>query len=197
MPPKRSAVCAYIEMTCFSSATSTVAASGSPEQSATVSSAASPFTSAAHTLAPSSVKRIAASRPIPPPAPVITATLPSSRPMSGLRGEEHRLDLRVAVERLHPELPTEARLLEAPERRLHAHGAVRVDRDHACLERPGDSQGPGTIARPDRARESVRGVVRDPDRVGLVVERDHRGDRAEDLLSRDAVVVRRLHERAR
>ena len=35
------------------------------------------------------------------------------------------------------------------------------------------------------------------DRVGLVVERDQRGDGAEDLLACDAVVVRRLDERAR
>ena len=35
------------------------------------------------------------------------------------------------------------------------------------------------------------------DRVGLVLERDERGDRAEHLLAGDAVVVRRLDERAR
>src|SRR5207344_417129 len=160
MPPKRSAVCAYIEMTCFSSATSTVAASGSPEQSATVSSAASPFTSATHTCAPSSVKRIAASRPIPPPAPVITATLPSSRPISALRGDEHGLDLRVPVHCLHPQLAAEARLLEPAERRLHAYRAVRVDRDDARLERTSDPKRPRAVLRPDRAREPVRGVVR-------------------------------------
>src|SRR4029079_16418998 len=45
---------------------------------------ASPFpgsTSATHTLAPSSEKRIAASRPMPPAAPVMTATFPSRRPI--------------------------------------------------------------------------------------------------------------------
>ena len=64
--------------TSSSSATFTLTANASPEQSPTVSSAASRFMSAAHTFAPSSVKRIAASRPMPPPAPVITQTFPSS-----------------------------------------------------------------------------------------------------------------------
>ena len=50
--------------------------------SAAVCSAASPSMSAAQTCAPSSAKTIAASRPMPPPAPVITATLPSSRPIT-------------------------------------------------------------------------------------------------------------------
>ena len=56
------------------------------------------------------------------------------------------------------------------------------------------------IARaPSRVQTSRRGrrrVVRDPDRLRLVVERDHRRDRSEDLLARDAVVVPRLDERA-
>ena len=34
-----------------------------------------------------------------------------------------------------------------------------------------------------------RDVVRDPDRVRLVLERDHRDDRAEDLLLRDLMRV--------
>src|SRR5215211_4971392 len=47
---------------------------------------ASPFsgsTSATQMLAPSPEKRIAASRPMPPAAPVIAATFPSRRPMRG------------------------------------------------------------------------------------------------------------------
>jgi hypothetical protein len=46
-----------------------------------VRSAASPSTSATQTDAPSAEKTSAASRPMPPPAPVMTATLPSSRPI--------------------------------------------------------------------------------------------------------------------
>src|SRR5205085_3243152 len=53
-----------------------------PPVCATVSSAPRAFTSAATTLAPSRTNVCAATRPIPPPAPVISATLPSSRPIS-------------------------------------------------------------------------------------------------------------------
>ena len=116
---------------------------------------------------------------------------------SALRREEDVLDLGVAVERVHPELAAEARLLEAAERRRDAHGRVRVDAEDAGLDRARDAERPRAVARPDRAGEPVRRVVREPDRVGLVVERDQRGDRPEDLLARDAVVVRRLDERRR
>src|SRR5674476_1460716 len=70
--------------TCASSDTSTVTAVAAPP-AATISvvtdSALSGTTSATTTLAPSVAKRIAATRPMPLPAPVITATLPSSRPI--------------------------------------------------------------------------------------------------------------------
>ena len=82
MPPKRSAAARIIVPTWVSSATSTSNANASPEQRATVSSAAARFTSAAQTRAPSALKSTAASRPMPPPAPVITQTLSSSRPIS-------------------------------------------------------------------------------------------------------------------
>ena len=65
------------------------------------------------------------------------------------------------------------------------------------LERARHAQRAGAVARPDRAGEAVGRVVREPDRLGLVLERDQRGNRAEDLLARDAVVVGRLDERAR
>ncbi len=42
--------------------------------------------SAQTTLAPSAAKRRAVARPIPLPAPVITATLPASRPAGALIG---------------------------------------------------------------------------------------------------------------
>src|SRR5437773_5893509 len=50
--------------------------------SAAVRSPFSRSTSATQTLAPSSEKRIAASRPIPPAAPVIAAIFPSRRPIA-------------------------------------------------------------------------------------------------------------------
>src|SRR6185369_11777770 len=61
--------------------------------SAAVASPFSGSTSATQTLAPSSEKRIAASRPMPPAEPVMTATFPSRRPMrcaslAGKTGED-------------------------------------------------------------------------------------------------------------
>src|SRR5918995_4976261 len=198
MPPKRSAVAAIIFITSASSATFASNANASPEHRPTVPSAASRFMSAAQIFAPCSVKSTAASRPMPPPAPVITQTLPSRRPAtSALRREEHRLDLGVALERLHSELAAEPRLLEAPERRRHPDRRVGIDAEDAGVDRACHPQRPGAVARPDRAREPVRRVVREPDRLRLVLERNQRCDRTEYLLARDPVVVRRLHDRRR
>src|SRR5918996_1909987 len=138
MAPKRSSVSAYIRSTSASSATFARVANASPGpvQSETVSCASLASTSAAQTLAPSAVKTIAASRPMPPPAPVMTQTFPSSLPaMSALRGDEHALDLGITVQRVHPELAAESGLLEAAERSLDAHRGVRVHRENACIDR--------------------------------------------------------------
>src|SRR3990170_843129 len=116
-------------LTSSSSATFTRTANASPGHSEAVSSAISWSTSATQTFAPSAVKTIAASRPIPPPAPVMTHTFPSSLPaisLLTLRGDEDALDLGVAVERVHAELAAESGLLEPAEGRLHADRGVRV-----------------------------------------------------------------------
>src|SRR5919106_4209007 len=134
MPPKRSSVSAYMRSTSASSATFARVANASPgpEQSDAVPSASLASTSATQTFAPSVVKTIAASRPMPPPAPVMTQTFPSSLPaISALRGDEHALHLGIALQRVHPELAAESGLLEATERSLDAHRGVRVDRENA------------------------------------------------------------------
>src|SRR5436190_16261922 len=196
MPPHAPAAARYMACTESSSATSTWTARP-PHAPATVC-AASPSRSATQTLAPSFVNTSAASAPMPPPAPVITQTLPSSRPaMSGLRRVEHVLDLAVALERVHAELTAEAALLHAAERRRRAYRRVRVDREDARLDRPGGAQGAPAVPRPDRAGEPVAGAVRDPHSLGLVRERDERGDRPEDLLARNPVVRPGLDERGR
>src|SRR5438067_12768048 len=119
-----------------------------------------------------------------------TSLMPYSFRRGDSCGHEHVLELRVVLERVRAELASHSRLLEPAERRRDAHGRVRVDRDRPGLERPGDPERPRPVRRPDRPREAVDGVVRDADRVGLVVEGDDRGDGAEDLLARGAVVVR-------
>src|SRR6266478_7167375 len=79
--PKRFAPDSTMRLTSSSMATSPTAASACPpafSTSATVSSAALSLMSHTTTRAPSPAKRTAASRPIPIPAPVISAILPSS-----------------------------------------------------------------------------------------------------------------------
>src|SRR5262245_1901335 len=173
MPPKRSAVAAMSERMPSSSATFTGNANASPVHIVTVSSASETSRSATQTFAPSPVNTIAASRPMPPPAPVMTQTFPSSLPaMAALRRDDDALHLRVTVARVHAQLAAEPRLLEPAERRLDAYGRVRVDREHARVGPTRDAQRARSVAGPDRAREPVRRVVRDADRVGLVVELD-------------------------
>jgi hypothetical protein len=48
----------------------------------------------------------------------------------------------IAVERVHPGLAPEARLLEPSERRLNAHRRVGVDREDARVDRAGDAKRP-------------------------------------------------------
>src|SRR5439155_3242802 len=119
-----------------------------------------------------------------------TSLMPYSFRRGDSCGHEHVLELRVVLERVRAELASYTRLLETAERRRHPHRRVRVDRDRPGLERPGDAERARSVLRPDRAGEAVDRVIRDPDRVGLVLERDHGGDRAEDLLAGGAVVVR-------
>jgi len=79
MRPYRFFVSAYIACTLFGSLTSALKKNASRHSEAAFSPASAP-TSATQTCAPSLENRIAASRPMPPAAPVITATLPSSLP---------------------------------------------------------------------------------------------------------------------
>ncbi len=115
------------------------------------------------TCAPSSVKRTAASAPIPPPAPVITQTLPSSRGAIILGRVEHVLHLAVAGQAVHAELAAEAAPLEAAKRRRGAHRRVRVDREHPGLDRPSDAQRPAAVL---ASRSSPRGRSRSRSRSG-------------------------------
>src|SRR4029079_13599829 len=57
--------------------------------------------------------------------------------------------------------------------------------DSAGLDPPREAVPASRVARPDRRHQAVAHVVGDPGGVLLVLERDHRHDRAEDLLLRD------------
>src|ERR1700726_439884 len=146
MPPYATTAVAYISATLVGSLTST-STKAARLHSAAVRAPAVPSVSATTTEAPSSANSIAASRPMPPAAPVITAILPSRRPIcaSALRCHEHVLDLGVAVEGIHSELASEPGLLEAPKGGGHPDRGIAVDRKHACVERPRDAQRAGTM----------------------------------------------------
>ena len=72
-----------------------------------------------------------------------------------------------------------------------------VDPDGAGLDARGDAVAARGIARPDGGHQPVLDVVRDPDRVLLVLERDHGDDRAEDLLLRNGHAGVDLREHGR
>src|SRR2546421_2000544 len=79
MRPYLFSVSAYISCTLLGSLTSAAKKNASRHSDAVFSPASRP-TSATHTFAPSDENNSAASRPMPPAAPVMTATLPSSLP---------------------------------------------------------------------------------------------------------------------
>src|SRR5215212_3709592 len=62
---------------------------------------------------------------------------------------------------------------------------LAVDETHAGFDSGRHAVRAAEVLGPDVAREPVRDVVRNPDRIGLVVERDQAGDRTEDLVLRD------------
>src|SRR5918994_2552409 len=163
-----------------------------PSISVAVSCPGSSARSAMQTLAPSSAKRRAVSRPMPPAPPVTTATFPSRRPGISvlLRGQVDVLYLRIVVEGVRTELASDAGLLEAAEGGGDPYGGVGVYGDHACLHATGYAQGAGAVLGPDRTREAVLCVVGLPYGVFFVLERYDGDDGAEDLFSGHLIVVR-------
>src|SRR4051794_37490729 len=187
-PPNRSIAAAYIAWTSSGSVTS--ARTNSPPTSSACALPPASSRSATTTCAPSAANRRALARPMPLAAPVMTATLPSSLPAmpclsvrsSSVRCEEDVLHVGERVQRIGPELAAEPRLLHPAERRPVPHRRVGVHRQVAGLDRPGHTERPPQVLGPDRAGQPVLGVVGQPDRLGLVVERDDGDHRAEDLL---------------
>src|SRR6185503_16517462 len=95
------------------------------------------------------------------------------------------LRLQVRLEPLHPELASDAALLDAAEGALGQSDVVGVDPDVADAQPARDADRTVEVARPHRAAEPELVVVGQPQRLGLGVEGDHRQDRPEDLLARD------------
>src|SRR5918999_3300950 len=98
------------------------------------------------------------------------------------------LEVLVVREALGTELTADAARLDPAEGRDRV-GQVAVDPDRAGADPVGDGESALGVGGPDRAAEPEVRVVRDADRVGLVLVGDHRQEGAEDLLLRDRGVV--------
>src|SRR5690242_4571874 len=86
-------------------------------------------------------------------------------------------------------LAPKAGLLVAAPRRFDIGGLHVIDPNDSGTQRLNDAKRFVYVAGPDGGSETVWRVVGDSDRVGFAVERDHRGDRAENFFSRDARAV--------
>src|SRR6185295_20186709 len=95
------------------------------------------------------------------------------------------LRFEVFVEPFHAELAADAAALDATERALRQPHVMGVDPDVADAQPTRQADRPVEVARPDRTAEPERVVVRDRQRLVLIVERQHGQDRPEDLLPRD------------
>src|SRR5262245_25659800 len=111
---------------------------------------------------------------------------PSSIPTDWLLREidVDLLHIEILVDAPLAELAAESRLLVAAPRRLDVGRLHVVDPHDAGAQALDHPQRAEDVARPDRRRQAEVGVVRDPQRVLLAVERDDRRDRTEDLLAR-------------
>src|ERR1700754_1812409 len=92
------------------------------------------------------------------------------------------LDRQVLVDALGAALAAEAGVLDPAEGRGGIGHDALIQPDHAGLELLGDAEGALDVGGVEVGDEPVLGVVGGGDRGVLVVEADHRGDRAEDLL---------------
>src|SRR5215208_2245462 len=91
----------------------------------------------------------------------------------------------VLVESRRTELAADPRLFEAAPLGLRHVRVVVVDPHGPVAESCGDPLRPARVRRPNSARQAVRRVVPEPDRLVLRAEPLDRHDRAEDLLADD------------
>src|SRR2546425_11289296 len=114
--------------------------------------------------------------------------------MRSLEVHEDVLYVGVEQDRVDPLLLPEAGLLPPEERRLREGDRELVNRDHPRLQPARDRVRFRDIWGPDARRETVRRVVRVPDRLVEVGEVPCRDDGTEDLLPRHAYARRRILE---
>src|SRR5436190_1042315 len=103
------------------------------------------------------------------------------------RSEAHpyRLELRIVVQRLAPQVSPEPRELVATERCRRVVKVVRIDPHGPRLDRACHAVRLLDVLGPDPGRQPVHRPVSELNPFGLVVERQHRQHRAEDLFIYD------------
>ena len=126
-------------------------------------------------------------------APALAAReLPADVELVGLPDVDPRAHLcrpsYVGLEAVAATLTSVARLLVAAERRAGVELVERVGPDDPGPELVGHPEDAAALLGPDAGGQPVGGVVRLGDGLRGGAEREHRDDRAEDLLLRDAVV---------
>src|SRR5271167_1607392 len=94
-------------------------------------------------------------------------------------------------------LPTISAHLIAAETDAWVKRAVAIDPDRSRLDALRHSHRSGPVASPNAAGKAEFRVVRQLERLSLVIERDHRNDRAENLLARDPHLVIGVREHRR
>src|SRR5258706_1014476 len=97
----------------------------------------------------------------------------------GVDVDPNALDLRVLAHRLEAHFAAVARQADTAERRRGADALVRVDPHHAGMQVARDAVGALQVGRPQPAAEAVVGAVGDGERLVIVLERQHRDERAE------------------
>src|SRR5438309_4880913 len=123
--------------------------------------------------------------------PTNSRSFPSSIAISLLssRLPHDLLHLRVLFHPEAPALAADAALLEAAEGGVEEVDAV-VDPHHPGADALGQLDPPGRVAREHHAAEAVGRIVGDADGLVLVLEGNDRDHRPENLLLRDADIVR-------
>src|SRR5580704_4407542 len=103
--------------------------------------------------------------------------------------DEYLFGLQIFLESPGPEFAAKAGLFVAAPRSFHIRRLHVIHPDNSSAHGFHDAKCFKNITGPDSARQSVRRVVRDANRVRFIFERNHRSNRAENLFARNTCVV--------